>query len=288
MNFLDFNLDSSLMEELSSLEKLNRLPHAIILNGGNSQTRLQASIFLSMWAVCSSLDEKPCGVCKACQNAKEQIHSDIYFAKGLGKTEIYKVEEMRKINDDTVIKPNSADHKVYIFLDADKRMPVISQNAFLKTLEEPPKNVIFILTTENSTALLNTILSRATVFNIPIKDKLNEDILSLAKSIALGIVKPLELDLLFATGKLNKRQEAIDTLSVVSRLFRDGLASSVGGKCTVDEECGKALAKRLTKKRLLQLIELNEKAIIKINQNVNLNLLATWLCGEYRRISWQK
>ena len=117
--------------------------------------------------------------------------------------------------------------------------------------------------------------------------KLNEDILSLAKSIALGIVKPLELDLLFATGKLNKRQEAIDTLSVVSRLFRDGLASSVGGKCTVDEECGKALAKRLTKKRLLQLIELNEKAIIKINQNVNLNLLATWLCGEYRRISWQ-
>lgn len=63
MNFLDFNLDSSLMEELSSLEKQNRLPHAIILNGGNSQTRLQASVFLSMWAVCSSLDEKPCGVC---------------------------------------------------------------------------------------------------------------------------------------------------------------------------------------------------------------------------------
>lgn len=288
MNFLDFNLNSSFMEELSSLEKQNRLPHAIIINGGNHQERLDASIFLSMWAVCSSLDEKPCGVCKSCLNAKDKIHSDVYFAQGSGKTEIYTVDEMRKINDDTVIKPNSADHKVYIFLDADKRMPVISQNTFLKTLEEPPKNVIFILTTENSTSLLNTILSRATVFNIPIKDKISEDTLTLAKSIAMAIVKPLEVDLLFATGKLTKRQEAIETLAIVSRLLRDGLACAVGGKCTIDEECGKALAKRLTKKRLLQLIELNEKAIIKINQNVNLNLLATWLCGEYRRISWQK
>ncbi len=288
MNFLDFNLDSSFMEELSALEKQNRLPHAIIINGGNQQDRLDASIFLSMWAVCSSLEDKPCGVCKACQNAKEKIHSDVYFAKGSGKTEIYNAEEMRKINDDTIIKPNSADHKVYIFLDADKRMPVISQNTFLKTLEEPPKNIIFILTTENSTSLLDTILSRATVFNIPIKDKISEDTLTLAKSIAMAIVKPLEIDLLFATGKLTKRQEAIDTLTIVSRLLRDGLACSVGGKCTIDEECGKALSKRLTKKRLLKLIELNEKAIIKINQNVNLNLLATWLCGEYRRISWQK
>lgn len=288
MNFLDFNLNSSFMEELSSLEKQNRLPHAIIINGGNHQERLDASIFLSMWAVCSSLDEKPCGVCKSCLNAKDKIHSDVYFAQGTGKTEIYNVDEMRKINEDTVIKPNSADHKVYIFLDADKRMPVISQNTFLKTLEEPPKNVIFILTTENSTSLLNTILSRATVFNIPIKDKISEDTLTLAKSIAMAIVKPLEVDLLFATGKLTKRQETIETLAIVSRLLRDGLACAVGGKCTIDEECGKALAKRLTKKRLLQLIELNEKAIIKINQNVNLNLLATWLCGEYRRISWQK
>ncbi len=288
MNFLDFTVNSSLQEELSSLEKQNRLPHAIIINGGNPQQRLDVSLLLSMWAVCSSLEGKPCGICKACQNAKDKIHSDVYFAKGSGKTEIFNVDEMRKINDDTVIKPNSADYKVYIFLDADKRMPVISQNTFLKTLEEPPKNVIFILTTENSTSLLDTILSRATVFNIPINDTPDETALTLAKEIALSIVKSSEIDLLFATGKLTKRAEAINTLNLVSRLLRDGLACAVGGKCTLDDECGKALSKRLTKIRLLKLIELNEKAIIKINQNVNLNLLATWLCGEYRRISWQK
>ncbi|MDD5796206.1 MAG: hypothetical protein PUD24_04645 [Oscillospiraceae bacterium] len=288
MNFLDFQIDSSLKEELNSLEKQNKLPHAVILNGGNNEQRLRTAVFLSMWAVCSEKSNIPCGKCKACINAEERTHSDVYYAQGSGKTEIYNVDEIRKINADTVIKPNSAEKKVYIFLNADKRMPVISQNTFLKTLEEPPDNVLFILTTENSNMLLSTILSRATVFNIPLKDKFEEESLELAKNIVKGILKPSEIDLLFSTGKLNKKQTALDVLAIVSRLFRDGLSCSVGGKCTVDDECGRALAKRLTKSRLLSLIELNEKAIVKINQNVNLNLLATWLCGEYRRISWQK
>lgn len=288
MNFLDFQIDSSLKEELSSLEKQNRLPHAIIINGGNEQSRLDAAVFLSMWAICSESTNAPCGKCKSCLNAKGKIHSDVYYAQGSGKTEIYNVDEIRKVNADTVIKPNEAKNKVYIFLDADKRMPVISQNTFLKTLEEPPENILFILTTENSGSLLSTILSRAAVFNIPLSDKFEEDALELAKDIVKGILKPSEIDLLLATGKLIKKQTALSVLPLVSRLFRDGLVFSAGGKCTLDEEYGRSLAKRLTKSRLLSLIELNEKAIVKINQNVNLNLLATWLCGEYRRISWQK
>lgn len=286
MNFLDFNIDSLLKEELQSLEKQNKLPHAIIINGGNEEERLNTAIFLSMWATCSDSGELPCGKCKSCINARAKNHGDVYFAKGSGKTEIYNAEEIKQITKDTVLKANSARNKVYIFLDSDKRMPPISQNMFLKTLEEPPENVLFILTTQNSKTLLSTVLSRATVFNIPLKDGFNEEDLEIAKSIIKGILKPLEIDLLYETGKLAKKQTALNVLPVVSRLLRDGIACSVGGKCTLDEETGKALSKRLTKSRLLKLIELNERAIVKINQNVNLNLLATWLCGEYRRISW--
>lgn len=289
MNFLDFNIDSSLKDELSSLERQNRLPHAIIINGGNEQSRLDTAVFLSMWAVCSGkADNKPCGKCKGCINAKKQNHSDVYFAKGAGKTGNYNIEELRNITEDSAYKPNEAKNKVYIFLNADKKLPVISQNTFLKTLEEPPQDVLFILTTENSNALLPTILSRATVFNIPFIDKIEDENLEIAKEIIKGILNPSEIDLLYATYKLNKKQTALDVLPLVSRLFRDGLACSVGASCTLDEECGKNLCKRLTKSRLLKLIEINEKAIVKIAQNVNMNLLATWLCGEYRRISWQK
>lgn len=286
LNFLDFNIDSALKEELQSLEKQNKLPHAVIINGGNEEERLNTAVFLSMWATCRESGELPCGRCKSCINAKAKNHGDVYFAKGSGKTEIYNAEEIKNITKDTVLKANSARNKVYIFLNADKSMPTISQNMFLKTLEEPPENVLFILTTQNSNALLSTILSRSTVFNIPIRDSFQEDDLEIAKSIVKGIINPLEIDLLYATGKLTKKQTALSVLPVVSRLFRDGIACSMGGKCTLDEETGKALSKRLTKSRLLRLLELNERAIVKINQNVNLNLLATWLCGEYRRISW--
>lgn len=286
MNFLDFNINPFLKEELQSLEKQNKLPHAIIINGGNEEERLNTAVFLSMWATCSQKVELPCGVCKSCINARAKNHGDVYFAKGSGKTEIYNADEMKKITKDTVLKANSARNKVYIFLNADKSMPPISQNMFLKTLEEPPVNVLFILTTQNSNTLLSTILSRSTVFNIPVKDSFQEDDLEIAKSIVNGIINPLEINLLYATGKLTKKQTALNVLPIVSRLFRDGIACSVGGKCTLDEDVGKSLSKRLTKSRLLKLIELNERAIVKINQNVNLNLLATWLCGEYRRILW--
>ncbi len=286
MNFLDFNINSMLKEELQSLENQNKLPHAIIINGGNEEERLNTAILLSMWATCRESGEIPCGKCKSCINARAKNHEDVYFAKSFGKTEIYNAEEMKQIAKDTILKANSARNKVYIFLNADKSMPPISQNMFLKTLEEPPENVLFILTTQNSKALLSTILSRATVFNIPIKDSFQAENIELAKNIVQGIINPMEIDLLYATGKLTKKQTALEVLPVVSRLLRDGIACSIGSECTLDEDTGKILAKRLTKSRLIRLIELNEKAIVKINQNVNLNLLATWLCGEYRRISW--
>lgn len=288
MNFLDITLDSSIKENLNNLEKQNRLPHAVIISGGNSAERKKLAVLLSMWAVCKEQDHRPCGKCGGCIKAKSLMHSDVYVAEGQGKTGIYNIEELRKINADTVIKPNEAANKVYIFFDADKNMPVISQNTFLKTLEEPPQNVLFILTCTNSGALLPTILSRATVFHFVAAETVEDEVFASAQKIALGIVNAKEDMLLFASGKLTQKQFALETLPVVSELLRDGLACSVGGEALSDQTTAKALCSRLTREKLLKLIDTNEKAIIKINQNANLNLLATWLCGEYRRIAWQK
>lgn len=288
MNFLDMTLDSSLKENLNQLEQQNRLPHAVIINGGNGEERKKLAVLLAMWAVCKTPENRPCGKCSGCIKAKSLIHSDVYIAEGQGKTGIYNIDEMRRINADTVIKPNEAANKVYIFFDADKNMPVISQNTFLKTLEEPPQNVLFILTCANSGAMLPTILSRAAVFSFVAADTVEDEIFAAAQKIALGIVNAKEDMLLFATGKLTQKQFALETLPVVSKLLRDGLVCSAGGEALSDQTTAKALCSRLTREKLLKLIDINEDAIIKINQNANLNLLATWLCGEYRRIAWQK
>ena len=287
MNFRNFEGNESLKESLSALENQNRMPHAIIINGGTAESRNALAIHLATWAVCSE-QNKPCFECKDCVNAQSRAHSDIYFAKGEGKTNIYSKDELKKIIKDSYIKPNQAKKKVYIFEECDRRFSVISQNAFLKTLEEPPQDVLFIMTCENSNTMLSTILSRATVFSLENDVKINEEALILAKEIATGIVKSGEMDLLKATYQIKTRDTAFEVLSLVVLLLRDGLAVSVGSEAVTDEETASTLCKKLTKSQYLKLIEITQDAIKKVSQNVSIKLISTWLCGEYRRISWQR
>ena len=64
------------------------------------------------------------------------------------------------------VKPFNSKHKVYIFEDASL-LTEEAQNTFLKTFEEPPEYAVFILITENSASLLQTILSRFTLVHFP-------------------------------------------------------------------------------------------------------------------------
>ncbi|MGN1131119.1 MAG: hypothetical protein ACI4Q8_07170 [Ruminococcus sp.] len=288
MNFIGFQGNERLKASLNSIEKQNRMPHVIIINGGTEESRQELSIHLAMWAVCNSNGERPCGECKNCINAKAKAHSDVYFAKGEGKTNIYNKDEINRIIRDASIKPNQADTKVYVLSECDRRFPVISQNVFLKTLEEPPQDVLFILTCENSKVLLSTILSRATVFTLESKTEINQELLDIAKEITLGIISKSEIQLLKATYKLSDRESSLEILSYVVLLLRDGLCVSVGAGADTDEDIAYRLSKKLRKTQYLKLIEITEDAQKKVTQNVSLKLIGTWLCAEYRRITWQR
>lgn len=287
MNFLNFKENDRLKSALNDLEAQNRMPHAIIINGGDTKSRDALASHLAAWAVCSG-ENKPCGQCKNCINAKAKAHSDIYYAKGEGKTNSFSKDEMKRIIKDTSIKPNQADRKVYIISECDRRFSVISQNVFLKTLEEPPQDVIFILTCENSKALLSTIRSRATVFSLENTVSNNEEALELSKEITTGIVSSSEIGLLKALYKLKDRDNAIEVLSCVILLLRDGLCCSAGAQAVTDKDIAFVLCKKLTKAQYLKLIEITANAQEKVMQNVSLKLICTWLCSEYRRILWQR
>ena len=76
------------------------------------------------------------------------------------------------------VKPFNSKHKVYIFEDASL-LTEEAQNTFLKTFEEPPEYAVFILITENSTSLLQTILSRFTLVHFPsVSDAIMEKYIS--------------------------------------------------------------------------------------------------------------
>lgn len=288
MIFPDFIGNEKLKEQLLNLEKQNRMPHAVIIDGGSEELRLSLAEHLAMWAVCESEEDKPCGECKGCTLAKAKSHSDIHYSKGEGKTEIYNKDEMSFIVKDAYIKPFISNRKVYILSECDRKLPVISQNIFLKTLEEPPQDVLFIMTCKTSKSLLETIRSRAMTFTLESELSYDEEHLELAREIALGITAQTEMELLKATYKLDERAKSLTVLDLVIMLLRDGLSVSLGCEAELDLQCAEALCKKLTKKNYIELIDITKDAQLKITQNVGLKLVSTELCAKYRRALWQR
>ena len=74
------------------------------------------------------------------------------------------VDDIRSLNDQVRIPPQTGSHKVYI-IDEVHMLSTAAFNAFLKTLEEPPKHVIFILATTEKHKIIPTILSRCQIFD---------------------------------------------------------------------------------------------------------------------------
>lgn len=138
-----------------------RMPHALLITGGEGQGKNTLAKYIAAAAVCSGAGKRPCGECKNCRAVLSGNHPDvIYVDRESGKKEIG-VSVIREIRSDAFIKPHEAESKVFIIRNADC-MNTSAQNALLKVLEEPPENTHFILLAKNVSALLVTVLSRCT------------------------------------------------------------------------------------------------------------------------------
>jgi len=134
------------------------LSHAYILTG-NEQAGFDAARSLAAAFVCSDELSKPCGKCINCKKAAQGVHPDVIVVdREEDKREIH-VDRIRSVCSDAYVLPNEAAHKVYIIKHADT-MNSYAQNAFLKTLEEPPSYAAFLLLSENPGLLLQTVRSR--------------------------------------------------------------------------------------------------------------------------------
>ena len=140
------------------------LSHAYIVSSPSESDRLAAAYELARAMVCSSGGTVPCGKCRDCRKAAENIHPDVITVErqldthGNPRREIY-VDQIRAVAADACVLPNEAARKVYIIRDADT-MNSSAQNAALKLLEEPPAWAAFILCAANPAMLLPTVRSR--------------------------------------------------------------------------------------------------------------------------------
>ncbi len=138
------------------------ISHAYVIEGKKGSGKRTFALLTAAAANCENVNNKdmplPCGQCSACRKILRGFSPDVVCVEK-DKSSIG-VDKIREICADVVIMPNDLERKIYIINDADS-MTVQAQNAFLLTLEEPPRYASFFLLCENAGALLETVRSRA-------------------------------------------------------------------------------------------------------------------------------
>lgn len=285
MSFKNILGDSEVCRQIEALINSHRLPHAVVIESKDIELAKRTANELAKSCVCSSEIIRPCEKCINCMKAAQGIHPDIYAVKITDKKQAVGVGEIRTMISDCFVKPNEAHNKVYLIFD---KMTTEAQNALLKILEEPPENVQFIIVTESSTILLQTVLSRSTVFKVGDSGKAennikDEKVEELAVEIASAIPNNMELPLLIATGKLTGdkllTQKVLERLSEYLSLALEEKYFKTGQYPQHITE----LSRTLRKRSLIKLLDTVGQAQKMLSQNCNMNLLVTWLCANIRQ-----
>lgn len=131
--------------------------HAYLFSGPPGVGKRRAARAFACALVC---DRGGCGSCSACRQVRAETHADVHVIRPEGVT--YVVAQVRDLVRDVHLKPVESRYKVYILEDAD-RFNEASASAFLKTLEEPPLDVVMILLAGRAEDVLPTIASRCQV-----------------------------------------------------------------------------------------------------------------------------
>ena len=152
------HITSTLKSELSS----GKVFHAYLFTGTRGTGKTTCAKILAKAVNCLSLkDGDPCGECEVCRNIDGGEVMDIVEIDAASNNS---VENIRELREQVNFTPAAAKYRVYI-IDEVHMLTLQAFNALLKTLEEPPAHVIFILATTEVHKLPSTILSRCQRFD---------------------------------------------------------------------------------------------------------------------------
>lgn len=224
-----------------------RVVHAYLLIGPEGVGKTLTAHVMAKALLCES-DAPPCGQCASCMQFAAQNHPDYFLVVPDGTS--IKIDQIRTLQENIALAPYLAKRRVVLLDEADK-MTAQSANALLKTLEEPPGEVVFLLVAANRRALLDTIVSRTAVISFqPIRTAEIEQYLqaraakpsqaqtiarlaqgSVVKALqyieedglffrnkAAELLKPYDLEQLFQSGDLLGALERVQLLVLLAHL----------------------------------------------------------------------
>ena len=166
--FEDVKGQEHIVTTLKNQIKAGRMGHAYLFCGtrGTGKTTV-AKIFAKAVNCESPVDGSPCGECATCKAIASGSSMNVVEMDAASNR---KIEDIRNVIEEVAYPPVSGKYKVYI-IDEVHMLTEQASNALLKTLEEPPAYVIFILATTDPQTLLTTILSRCQRYDFRRIDK---------------------------------------------------------------------------------------------------------------------
>ncbi len=144
---------------LRNIKRLNRIPSGLLFWGPDGVGKRLTAVEFAKAVNCRESADDACDACLACRKCDHGNHADIMTITPSGRQREIKVETIEQVIETAFYRPFEGGRRIIIFQDAD-RINEPAQNHFLKTLEEPPSQSIFILLTERPRRLLPTIRSR--------------------------------------------------------------------------------------------------------------------------------
>ena len=216
LNFSEMVGQEHITKTLKNQIIANRVGHAYLFNGGRGTGKTSAAKILARAINClNPKDGEPCNECEICKGAILGSLTDIVEMDAASNNS---VEDIRSIREEVNFLPTKAKYRVYI-IDEVHMLSTGAFNALLKTLEEPPEHVKFILATTEPQKLPATILSRCQRFDF--KRISNEDIIKrleiVCKESNIEISKnALNVIAVLSEGAMR------DALSILERCIQDG------------------------------------------------------------------
>lgn len=190
-------------ESLSKIVSSHKIPHALLFSGPKGTGKTSAARIIAKIVNCEN-KKAPCDRCYQCTSIIKGENLDVVELDAASHRGI---DDIKTLKDAVKLAPAKAKKKVYI-IDEAHMLTLEASNALLKTLEEPPEHVIFILATTNPDKLVETIRSRT--ININFKKATNDEVVRSLSRVVKG-------------EKIKVEKEALNLIAKAANgSFRDG------------------------------------------------------------------
>lgn len=160
MSFSDIINQEIAKKVLKSAIKEGKVSSSYLFFGPEGSGKKLAALEFAKALNCPNLsDGEPCDDCSSCKRIKKNIHPDVSRLAPSGAKQVISINAVRELEKTAQLKSFEAKYKVFIVERAD-RFTKEAGNSFLKTLEEPPSNVVIILLSALPDKILPTVVSR--------------------------------------------------------------------------------------------------------------------------------